>query len=394
MTLVIQDDLLDGQLLRVLGSAPYGGADIGECIATARLVDLKNPVDSWYEQWLALAERVLDLAAHAEDTQSARAAYLRASNYLRAAGSILMGVPLDQRLVDSNARQADAFRRGVALLESPPEIVQIPFGDITLPGYWFTIDDAPRPTLMLLGGYDSCAEECYFFNGAAGLARGYNVLAFDGPGQGAVLLQQGVVMRPDWENVLPPVVDWLLTKPQVDVSKVALVGLSLGAHLAPRAASGEHRFAACVADCGTFDMYATFLSRLPEQVRGPYEAGDAQTVAGVSQMLDQMAAQPTAGWSMRRNLLVHGVDSPAAYIELTKDYTLKGRAANITCPTFVCNAENDSISNSAPDLVAALTCPKEFVTFTAAEGAGDHCEAGARLLYHARSFGWLQTVLG
>jgi len=209
-----------------------------------------------------------------------------------------------------------------------------------------------------------------------------------------VLLQQGVVMRPDWENVLPPVVDWLLTKPQVDASKVALIGLSLGAHLAPRAASGEHRFAACVADCGTFDMYATFLSRLPEQVRGPYEAGDAQTVAGVSQMLDQMAAQPTAGWSMRRNLLVHGVDSPAAYIELTKDYTLKGRAANITCPTFVCNAENDSISNSAPDLVAALTCPKEFVTFTAAEGAGDHCEAGARLLYHARSFGWLQTVLG
>ena len=69
MTLVIDDDLLDGQLLRVLGSAAYGGADIGECIATARLVDLKNPVESWYEQWTALAERVLELAAHAEDAQ-------------------------------------------------------------------------------------------------------------------------------------------------------------------------------------------------------------------------------------------------------------------------------------------------------------------------------------
>jgi pimeloyl-ACP methyl ester carboxylesterase len=394
MALVIQDELLDGQLLRVLGSAPYGGADIGECVATARLIDLKNPVESWYEQWRALAERVLDLAAHAHDRQSARAAYLRGSNYLRAAGSLLMGVPLDKRLVDSNLRQADAFRKGVSLLDHPPEIVQIPFADITLPGYWFTVDDTPRPTLVLLGGYDSCAEESYFFNGAAGLARGYNVLTFDGPGQGATLLQQGVVMRPDWENVLTPVLDWLLTKPQVDAAKVALIGLSLGAHLAPRAASGEHRFAACVADCGTFDMYATFLSRLPEQVRGPYEAGDAQVVAGVSQMLEQMAAAPTAGWSMRRNLLVHGVDSPTAYIELTKEYTLKGYAERITCPTFVCNAENDPISSTAPELVAALTCPKEFVTFTAAQGAGHHCESGARLLYHARSFGWLETVLG
>ena len=77
------------------------------------------------------------------------------------------------------------------------------------------------------------------------------------------------------------------------------MGFGLGAHLAPGAASGEHRFAACIADCGTFDMYATFLSRLPEQVRGPYEAGDAQLVAGVSQMLDQRAAAPT-GRSARR----------------------------------------------------------------------------------------------
>ena len=44
--------------------------------------------------------------------------------------------------------------------------------------------------------------------------------------------------------------------------------------------------------------------------------------------------------------------------------------------------------------MAALTCPHEFVTFTAAEGAGDHCEAGARLLYDARSLGWLDGVFG
>jgi hypothetical protein len=72
---------------------------------------------------------------------------------------------------------------------------------------------------------------------------------------------------------------------------------------------------------------------------------------------------------------------------------LAGRAGQIRCPTLVCNAEGDDISASAPQLASALNCPKEFITFTAAQGAGDHCEAAARTLYHARSFGWLDQIL-
>jgi hypothetical protein len=62
-------------------------------------------------------------------------------------------------------------------------------------------------------------------------------------------------------------------------------------------------------------------------------------------------------------------------------------------PSWVCNAEGDDISASAPQLVDAMTCEKTYVHFTAAEGAGDHCEQGARALYHARSFAWLDELL-
>ena len=68
-------------------------------------------------------------------------------------------------------------------------------------------------------------------------------------------------------------------------------------------------------------------------------------------------------------------------------------AGYIRCPTFVCHAEGDDISASAPQLADALRGEKTYVRFTAAEGAGDHCEAAARTLYHARSFGWLDAVL-
>jgi hypothetical protein len=92
-------------------------------------------------------------------------------------------------------------------------------------------------------------------------------------------------------------------------------------------------------------------------------------------------------------MLVHGVADPLAYFDALRDFTLAGRAEHIACPTWVCRAENDDISQSAPQLVAALTCPSTYVEFTAAEGAGDHCEQGARALYHARSFGWLDALL-
>ena len=204
-----------------------------------------------------------------------RLAYWRASSYYRTAGVMLIAAPLDPRLVESSHLQTATFQRGAALMEQPPEIIEIPFEDTTLPGYFFAVDDSERSraTVILTGGYDSTKEEGYFYNAAAALARGYNALVFDGPGQGAVLVDQGVPLRADWENVVTPVVDYAITRPDVDPARVALIGPSLGAHLAPRAASAEHRLAACIADCGVFDMYASFLSRLPGPLRSGFEAG-------------------------------------------------------------------------------------------------------------------------
>ena len=40
--------------------------------------------------------------------------------------------------------------------------------------------------------------------------RGMNAFIFEGPGQGGMLYEHRVPMRPDFEAVLPPVVDWLV----------------------------------------------------------------------------------------------------------------------------------------------------------------------------------------
>ena len=83
--LVLRDELLDAQLLRAVGAAPYDGADLGECLQAARAVQ-GSSLDSWHDAWTTLAERVQGLA-ETEDaaghTESARRAYLRASTYYR-----------------------------------------------------------------------------------------------------------------------------------------------------------------------------------------------------------------------------------------------------------------------------------------------------------------------
>ena len=391
--LFLKNELLDAQLLRAVGTAGSGGADLGECLATAQRIDERD-LDSWFAQWSATAAVVAELAereAAAGNRESARLAYLRASTYHRTAGVMLLGTPLDRRLVSAYRAQADMFQHAMALMDMPGELIAIPFQDTVLPGYFLcpARDGQPRATVVLTGGYDGTAEELYFANGAAALARGYNVLAFDGPGQGRVLTEQRLAIREDWETVVGSVLDYALAREEVDADRVALIGLSLGAHLAPRAASAEHRLAACVADCGAYDLYAAFLERLPGPMASPLLLERRLVRLAFGRLLALLAGKPTAGWALRRGMLVHGVGDPLAYIDALRAFTLRGRAPHITCPTWVCNAEGDEISRSAPQLVNALTCEKTYVRFTAAEGAADHCEQAARALYHARSFGWL-----
>ena len=69
------------------------------------------------------------------------------------------------------------------------------------------------------------------------------------------------------------------------------------------------------------------------------------------------------------------------------------RAGQIRCPTLVCSAENDDIGVTARKRYDALSCEKALIAFTAKEGAGEHCEAGARSLFNQRAFDWLDEVL-
>ncbi len=393
------------ETLRAFGYAHYGGADIGEVLSTAgRIPD--GDETAWYMQWRGLAERIhadAERSSSGGHHVSARESYLRASNYYRLCEFYTRAGPADDPLVrEVGQLSVDMFACAARLMSPPPQRVRFPYEDTTLPGWWIPAEagsahrsggnpDGPRPTLLFHGGFDSTEEELYFSGGAAAARRGYHVLAFAGPGQGSALRDQQLLFRPDWETVVTPAVDWLLERPDVDPHRIALMGMSLGGNLAPRAAATEHRLAALIAYDGLYSFADAVQDKIGPAIMELVRDGDDTKV---NALIEEVMSSNTQIRSLFNwGTWAYGVDSPADVIRATDPYTLDGYAPLITCPTLVLEGENDFGPGQAAPLYEALRCEKTYHLFPTAEGGGEHCQAGATSNLHQVIFDWLDGVL-
>ena len=402
MGLLYKDDLLDEFGAWALAYIPYGGPDFGEVAAVARAVG-DGDAAAFHAAWVAMGDRVRAKAEAAElagRNADARELFLRASIFFMTAIRPLFGAEADSRLIAAFRKGSDALERGFALFEPPVRPLGIPFDGLAMPAYFIPAAGyagARRPTIIFTNGYDGTITDMYFASAVAASRRGYHSLLFDGPGQGAMLFEEGVPLRPDWETVVATVVDLALTLPEVHPEKIMLNGWSLGGYLALRAASGEPRLAACIADPGqwavpdSFRPLALGLGAKPAVAADLSQADDA-FIRKAQAWID---SDPATRWKVvQRGFWVNGVANLGEYLSDIERYTMKGRAELIRCPTFLAVAENDPIGRGAQTLYDALKCPKTLVRFTAADGAGGHCEMGNRSTLNRATFDWLDEILG
>ncbi|MBN1856596.1 MAG: alpha/beta fold hydrolase [Dehalococcoidia bacterium] len=113
-------------------------------------------------------------------------------------------------------------------------------------------------TIVLHGGFDSFIEEFYswmwFFS-----QRGYEVIAFEGPGQGAARRKHGLAFDYRWELPTGAVLDYFGLK------EVTLLGVSMGGYLCLRAAALDTRVKRVVASSIAYD-YMKFQSPLNQLI--------------------------------------------------------------------------------------------------------------------------------
>jgi len=181
----------------------------------------------------------------------------------------------------------------------------------------------------------------------------------------------------------------------VDASKIVLIGESWGGYLTPCGAAYDHRVALCVLDPAQIGLFRVMLSRLPLPVglKRRLPGGPRWLVMLLRAVIGPMARRPTAGWALRRGMLTHGTASAWDYFVDAARYEQEDVIGSISCPTLVCDAENDDISANSKAFFDLLRCEKDYLHFTADEGAAEHCVSANRALFHERVFDWLGMQL-
>ena len=307
--------------------------------------------------WTALTDQLVGQAEEAEEaghTRTAGQIYARATNYLCQA---------ERMLSNSDPNRIPAYRRVLQLQQKAfdlkdPQIsrVAIPFEGTTLPGYFSPAplsNDAPAPVIVLVNGLDSTKEHMYSSGFWAELAaRGISCLMLDQPGTGEALRLQELTARIDAETWAGAVVDWLLTRSDVDPARIGIAGWSLGGYYAPRAAAFEKRFALCVAWGANHDWGAVQRRRLEREGERP-----------VPHYWEHV-------------LWVWGHSDLQEFIKFAADVNLDGVVENITVPFLIAHGASDRqipLEYAHRSYDQAVNSPKrELRVFTPEEGATEH----------------------
>lgn len=377
-----KSEWLDFETIRILGTAPHGGADVAEVLEAVGEVKNSDPAQ-WQAAWATQAQRAEALAVEASrtgDITSARQAYLRASNYTRASGYMLVGDGPDQpdpTLVFNVEKVGQLFRKAAALFDHPVHFLNFPYDDgPPLPAIIYLPPPSRRllgkiPILISNGGADALQEELYYMHPSLGPNLGYAVVTFEGPGQGIVLRKHNCKMRPDWEVVIKHVIDGIEAfasshpTAELDLERIAVAGASLGGYFALRAAAGEKRLKACVALDPIYSMWDFATAHVSPAFIGAWGRGWLSN--GIVDRLIglMMKFSFQMRWEVCLSGTFYGLRSPAEIMLEMKKYTLASASfANDHKHNYLNGESNtnntddkDGSDNNDSSILETVTCP-------------------------------------
>jgi pimeloyl-ACP methyl ester carboxylesterase len=227
----------------------------------------------------------------------------------------------------------------------------------------------------------------------AGLERGFNVLAAQGPGQvGSLRVHPELAFRPDYEKPIGAMIDYALARREVAAENFALYGISFGGYFVIRAGVHDARIRALIVNSPIVDLYAYMVAFVgPELAQNPPPI----TLAEVDAIPDA-EFPPAMKLSFKSACRRFGVDSFAAWLARLKDFTAAGSLGNIRCPTLAMAGEGEGEETRAQferycrEVKGAVTRRM----FSAEEGADMHCQVGNLALSNAVVYDWLAEVFG
>jgi len=193
--------------------------------------------DEWAREWskvgLEYEAKADALDKSSGDRSQLRELYELAFNYFRIGRYPCAGSPGQAQSYRDSLR---AFRKAAQYFDPPLEIVEVPFGDKKLIGYLQIPHGIDKPPVVMhWGGVDGWKEDrqrAHARLNRAGLAG----FAIDMPGTGESSVHYTDTQAGPTFSVL---IDYLLTRSDIDASRLAVWGRSFGAYWAAKLAFVE-----------------------------------------------------------------------------------------------------------------------------------------------------------
>ena len=365
-------------VINMLSSATFGSADIGEIHQVGRRLQGKvGDDDAWFDACIEVGDRV---HAFARGRDSAGHRISAANAYRRACVLYQMAerfrTPKDDRALTIYRTSVDCFKRFAELTTDVRiEPVEVPYESGSLPGYFVhakNTTQARSPCVVFFDGLD-VTKELQYGRGVEDLVkRGMACLVMDGPGTGEAIRFRSYYLRHDYEVAGSACIDYLEQRPEVDAKRIGVMAISLGGYYAPRCASMEPRFAACVAWGAIWDYYATWKRRIDAAFK------TSLSVPGHHIM-----------WIL-------GVGSLDEALKKLEPYRLDGVVQKMRCPFLITHGADDEqvpLKDAQALHAAAGSADKTLRVFTADEGGAQHCQRDYLSLGTATMFDWLEEKL-
>jgi dienelactone hydrolase len=208
-----------------------------------RLVDIAPAFE-------ALAKKREAMAKDAEQSgnqEAAREHYYLAANYW--ASAMWTIDEINPQIKMQNAKKLENFKKYMAVADHRIEWIELPYRGKTLPAILHLPPNyqpgSKVPVIVAVSGMDGFKERSVALKDDRWMKHGYAVLAFEGPGYWEPPLRGIYVDVPGWAEAGKTVADWIAQRPELDVDKIGMTGVSFGSFFTAIMMAADARYKAC-----------------------------------------------------------------------------------------------------------------------------------------------------
>lgn len=317
-------------------------------------------LNSWFETWYRFGEK-RELNG---DYDLACVYFSLAQFYLK---------KNDENKKDTVHRYLNNFYLSYKELEY--ESYEVPYDNSFLPAIKIKMNPNATKTLLVISGFDSFMEEIL---AVIGLFKGtnYNIILFDGPGQGRALINHDLKFTPYFEKPVSAVLDYF------GLAEVDAMGVSWGGYFVVRAAAYEKRIKRVVCFDFFYDGIHVFLNGLEKNLKDRIiELLHQDQADEINKLINEVIDNNLdLQFKFNKGYENTGKDTPYDLLKNITDHNIRGLGKLVTQDVLLLAGKEDHYV-PFEDLILEqneLINTRSLVTkiFTKETGGEQHCQAG------------------